>query len=77
MNFVAENPIHAKAVPPGQDLFGKSFNLRYNPALRRSAMTTPSLSLKDLFRLAFSGHVVWLSGDPEARPNVTWVQPMS
>ncbi|MFZ6026913.1 MAG: PucR family transcriptional regulator [Chloroflexota bacterium] len=36
-------------------------------------MSAPTLALKDLFRLAFSGPVVWLAGDPAARPNINWV----
>src|SRR5512145_1593993 len=36
-------------------------------------MSAPTLALKDLFRLAFSGPVVWLAGDPTARPNINWV----
>jgi purine catabolism regulator len=36
-------------------------------------MSAPTLALKDLFRLAFTGPVVWLAGDPSARPNINWV----
>ncbi len=36
-------------------------------------MGEPSLTIRDLFRLAFSVPVVWLSGDPENRPNWNWV----
>lgn len=36
-------------------------------------MSAPTLALKDLFRLAFSGPVVWLAGDSNTRPSINWV----
>jgi purine catabolism regulator len=36
-------------------------------------MSAPALALKDLFRLTFSGPVIWLAGDPNAHPGVNWV----
>ena len=35
-------------------------------------METPSLAIQELFRLAFSTPIVWLSGDPNGRPNLNW-----
>ena len=36
-------------------------------------MSSPALALKDLFRLAFSGQVIWLSEPVDPRPNIRWV----
>ena len=36
-------------------------------------MKTPSLTIKDLFRLAFSAPVVWLSEAANEHPHLNWV----
>jgi purine catabolism regulator len=36
-------------------------------------MSGSSFTIKDLFRIAFSVPIVWLSGDPNKRPNLNWV----
>lgn len=36
-------------------------------------MSSPSLSLRELFRLAFTEPVYWLAGDENSRPHIHWV----
>ena len=36
-------------------------------------MKTHSLTIKELFRLAFSAPVVWLAENPSERPALNWV----